>query len=234
MRSTFLAILASSAVLFALPASATLIGGEVLDRAVSNDAFEQGGTFEKLTLPFNPPNGATNTVGDDTFQRPNFYGFDEEQNVSFSSDLNVDLLAGSGGSGVLRPEDVTGSIVASHYLFFDPGPSTNLLATAKFDADILAIMWSRNTLDDSDFLANTGVTYLNPTLRGFESPDSVELLSDRELEFRASASTPGDYFRVLTEFSPRAEVPLPGTLLLLVPGIAGLLLARSAGARRAG
>lgn len=228
MRSIGAAAGAVFCLLLALPASATIIDGDVLDRpgSTTKDAFEQGGTFNKLTLPFDPPNGPTNTVGDDTFQTPNFYGFDEEQNVSFSSGIDVNLLTDSGTSGVLEPEDVSGSIVASHYMFFDPDNSTDLLATAEFDSDILAIIWSTQNLDDSDFLANTGVTYLNPGLRGFESPDSVQVTSPRTLEFTATASTPGDYFRVLTEFSPSAEVPLPSTLVLLIPGLAGLLLVR--------
>ena len=214
-------------VTLALPVHATIIGGTVTDRAGANDAFEQGGRFIKLSLPFDPPNGAVNTVGDNTFQTPDFYGFDEEQNVSFPSPLSVDLLASAGTSGVLSPSDVAGAVVASHYLFFDPDDSTDILGTVSFDADILAVMWSTNNLDDSDFLANTGVTYLNPTLRGFESPDSVALLGPRQLEFRATASTPGDYFRVLTEFSPGAEIPEPATAALLAVGLAGLGMSRS-------
>jgi hypothetical protein len=32
-----------------------------------------------------------------------------------------------------------GTIVASHYVFFDPGPSEHVIGTVDFDADILLI-----------------------------------------------------------------------------------------------
>lgn len=228
MKFLTLSITAVLASLLALPAHATIISGTVVDRdgPSTGDAFEDGGTFVKLTLPFNPPNGTMNTVRNDTFQTPNFYGFDEEQNVSFSSGINVNLLTSTNSAGILQPSDVADSIVASHYLFFDPDGSTELEGTVEFDSDILAISWSTDNLNNSHFLAN--ITNPKPVVdgHGLESPDSVELRSPRELRFRARASSPGDYFRVLTEFSPSAMVPVPGTGGLLLAGLAALLLGR--------
>jgi hypothetical protein len=65
-------------------------------------------------------------------------------------------------------------------------------------------MTSTTNLAASDFLANTGVNYLNPGARGLEFGDSVTISGARQILFDTFASSPGDYVRVLTEFSPTA------------------------------
>ena len=108
--------------------------------------------------------------------------------------------------------------MASHYIFFDPGPSQHIVGTVNFDSDVLAIITSTGTLAASDFLANTGVNYLDPTLRGLEAGDSVTISGPRQILFDTVASSPGDYVRVLTTFSP-AAVPEPGIGALLASGL---------------
>jgi len=95
--------------------------------------------------------------------------------------------------------------VASHYVFFDPTNGT-IDGTVDFDSDVLGIISTTNHLAASDYLANTGVNYLNPTLRGLEAGDSVTVSGVRQIRFDTSASTPGDYVRVLTVFSPGGAV----------------------------
>lgn len=111
-----------------------------------------------------------------------------------------------------------GTIVASHYVFFDPGPSEHVIGTVDFDADILGI----TDLAASDSLANTGVNYLNPGARGLEAGDSVTISGPRQILFDTFASSPGDYVRVLTAFSPAAAAPEPASLLLLGSGLMAL------------
>lgn len=191
-------------------ANATIIGGAVTDGSGSFVLLEPGFT----------DSDPDNTVGDDTFQNPNLYGFDEDQNTAVEdAPLNVDILAATGVAGQLP----VGTVVASHYIFFDPQGSTSQEGYVDFDSDILAILTSTDTLAASDYLANTGVTYLNPGLRGLEPGDSaaVDPVDARRLVVDWSASTPGDYVRVLTEFSPGAEAPAPGTIALLLAGIVG-------------
>lgn len=206
-RLTTLALVVGSLVLPAIQASATIITGGI------NSAGNANAQFIKLTVPF-ADSDPDNTVGDDTFQNGNLYGFDEDQNIVLTALLSVDVVPP--GDPLTLP---IGTTVASHYIFFDPVGNT-IDGYVDFDSDIVAIITSTNNLADSDFLANTGVNYLNPTLRGLEpGQDSVTIESARRIRFIASASTPGDYVRVLTAYSPGA-VPEPGTMTLL--GLAAL------------
>jgi len=209
--------------LIAVPAGATIIGGTV----TGGGAFANGGVFIKLTPPIANPFGPPNSVGNNTFQNNNLYGFDEDQNIVLAAPLNVDVVA----SGVVSPLPA-GSTVASHYIFFDPGPSTSMIGTVDFDSDIVAIITSTGFLLASDFLANTGVNYLNPGARGLEAGDDVTISGARQILFDTTASTPGDYVRVLTVFSPGA-IPEPGTIFLLPIGMVAIgVLAKRAPSRR--
>jgi hypothetical protein len=87
-------------------------------------------------------------------------------------------------------------------VFFDRGSSQHIIGSVNFDSNILGIITSTNNLAASDFFANTGVSYLNPGARGLEPGDSVTISGPNQILFDTCASSPGDYVRVLTEFSP--------------------------------
>ena len=89
-----------------------------------------------------------------------------------------------------------------------------MIGAVNLDSDILRIITTTNDLAASDFLANTGVNYLNPGNRGLEAGDSVTI--------DTVASSPGDYVRVLTTFSPAASTPEPGSLVWLGSGLMAL------------
>lgn len=192
--------------LFASTVSATIIGGTV----TGGQALSQGGIFIKIAPGFTDSN-PDNTVGNDTFQNPNLYGFDEDQNILLAAVLNVNI----------GTSPIAGETVASHYIFFDPDPSTTITGTVNFDSDVIGIITSTGLLAASDFLINTGVTYLNPGLRGLESGDTASISGLQQISINWRASRPGDYIRVLTQFSP-AAVPEPGTIILFGSGLMGL------------
>jgi len=212
------AALALSPVLFSAWAGADLAYGFTLSGSITGgDALAEGGEFLKLELPFETPQGAFNTVGNDTQQTYDLYAFDEDQNIFLTDDLLVDL-------GTTIP---SGTTVASHYLFFDPAVPATVTGTVTFDSEILGVITSTDTLFASDFLANTGVTYLNPVSRGLESGDSLAITGENELTFTLTANTPGDYVRVITAFSPTAEEeanPVPEPAGILGMAGAGLML----------
>jgi hypothetical protein len=203
-------IAAALSLLTAQPTMATIVGGTV----TGGTAFTAGGIFVKLTPPLTNLFGPPDSVGNDNFQSPNLFGFDEDQNILIGTALSVDVGTAPGA----------GTIVASHYVFFDPGPSQHIIGTVNFDSDVIAVITSTGTLAASDFLAKTGVNYLNPSARGLEPGDSVTISGARQILFDTFASSPGDYVRVLTQFSPAAAaVPEPGGKSMLGIGFASLL-----------
>ena len=186
------------------------MGGAV----TGGSAFAAGGAFFELTVPLLNPLGPPNSVGNDTFQLPNLYAFDEDQNIRLLAPLAMDV------GGVLP----AGTVVASHYVFFDPDQVQTILGTVNFSSQVLGIISSTGLLFASDFLANTGVNYLNPGARGLEVGDSVTISFTDQILFDTSASTPGDYVRIITARAP--DVPEPTTLAMLTIGLTGLVASR--------
>src|SRR5437879_5730551 len=74
-------------ILVAGPVSATITNGIV----TGGTALTAGGVFVKLTPPLANPFGPPNSVGNDTFQSPNLFGFDEDQNILLAAPLVVDV-----------------------------------------------------------------------------------------------------------------------------------------------
>lgn len=216
LRSKLVAALLGAS-LFAGAANATIISGAVTG-GTSNTA---GGTFVELD-----PNGA-HTIGNDNFQTHNLYGLNEGQNIVIGGPLNVDLLASSGTAGVLA----AGTVVASHYIVYDPRNADSILGNVSFDSQILALVWETANLAASDYLINNNVTYLNPGFRGLElhphpNNDMAWISAPNQVSVSLVASTPGDVLRVLTAYSPGADrVPEPGVLGILGLGFLGLSIA---------
>ena len=214
-----LAVTCGALLAAAAPGRASIISGSV----TGGTALANGGTFVQLTPPLANPFGPPNSVGNDNFQNPNLYAFNESQNILLAAPLAADV-----GQLVLP----AGTFVASHYVFFDP-VQANITGTVNFDSPVLAIITSTGTLLASDFLAQTGVNYLNPTARGLEpgQGDSATISGPNQVSVAFTAGSPGDYIRVLTAFSPgAAPVPEPASLAVLA-GLAGVGALR---ARRAG
>src|SRR5678816_1577974 len=97
------AVLVSAAtLLYVAPAVSTVTGG-----AVIGESTEPKGVFIKLTVPLGNPFGPANSVGQDTFNSPNLYAFDEDQNIVLKADLATDV-----GTNPIP----AGKTIASHYV----------------------------------------------------------------------------------------------------------------------
>ena len=192
------ALILTIALLIALvsPASAAITGATIISGGT-------GASFIKLTVPFDTST-LRNTIGEDTFQTNNLYGFDEDQNIVLAAPLTVDTTVAR--STILA----AGRKVKSHSIFFDP-VSGSIDATVDFDSDIVGLILSTLRLVASDSLEGGRVTYLSPALRGLEIDDSVTISGPRQIRFTSNASTPGDYIRVLTAESDVVHLPEPGT-----------------------
>ena len=185
-RFILAAILAS----LTLPAAATVLDGEIIRQ-------NGNGKFVKLD-----PTKAF-SVGNDNFDTPNLYAFDEDQNILLEKPIKVDF----GGTDGVIPAD---TVVASHYVFFDSLNGIHV-GYVDFDAPVLGVAAYQDTMAATDFLANTAVTYISTELRGLEQGEVVWV--DEDDPFRLwvywAGSSPGDYVRVFTEKSVGALSSLP-------------------------
>jgi len=174
-----------TAIVWPLLAYATILDGEILRQSGN-------GTFVKL----DPETGFS--VGNDTFDTCHLYGFDEDQNIELPKDIAVDI-------GGVNGRIAAGTIVASHYVFFDSLDGIHI-GTVLFDAPILGIAAFEDTMFATDFLANTKVKYISQELRGLERGDRAWIDEDdpNRLWVYWAGSSPGDYIRVFTERSPGA------------------------------
>jgi hypothetical protein len=166
---------------------------------------------------FNDISGYAGSVGQNNFDTLNLYGFNEDQNVMVTGGNLVPDV------GSMIPDQ---TIVASHYIFFDPTGNTQIFQEGyvTFDAKIIGVITSTALLTATDYLANNLVTYLSPTFRGLENGDTavIDAGNDKKLNLSWFASNPGDYVRVLTEYSPGAVPDTGATALLLGLGLAAL------------
>ena len=178
---------------FAAPASAAVVVGEVT-------GGNSGGEFEEVEP------GAGYTVGSNNQQSPNLFAFDEEQGAVLTADI----------AGI-----TAGTLVDSHYVFFDPAGNSTVEGTITFDEEILAIITSSGDLFATDYLGNPVVNYISGGLRGLENGDTATF-SGNTVTVSFRASSPGDYIRVLTRGEFTGAVPEPTTWAMLILGFLGI------------
>ena len=161
----------------------------------------------------------------------------EQQSIALIANLLLDTdlanpalryVTGAAGAGEIvfapggGPLIPAGTVVDVYYVYFDP-LNDSAFGTVTFDAPVLGIVAHTERLQGSDFLRVPGALYpANPAFanRGWEDNEWGQLSADRmTLTFNASATSPGDQFRIITA---AAAVPEPASLLLFGIGAAVL------------
>jgi len=183
---------ASAATLFAAAASADIVsisdGGVILDPAPAD--FPQPDTFESSVVQ----------------------GINERQSLVLDEDLEIDDLEDFIGVVDLS----AGDTVDSHLLAFDPTTTESVSdIEITFENEILAVITNDQTLADTHAIFGLpGLNYPGfVSLYGFEATESTFSLDGNTIVFSGQASSPGDYFRVLT------AIPAPGTGALAGVGL---------------
>jgi len=170
-----------------VPARAAITGASL----TGGQALANGGAILQLTAPL--PDILPNGFDDD-----NVRIFDEVQNLTLSSVVILDTADPALSSNVLG----VGSVVSSHYLFFDTAASNvDAIGTVTFDQPILGVIRFNEQHDSSDpVLGEPTVVYGvgNPSL---ESAD-VATFTGNTLSFDITAVSPGDALRIVTGVNP--------------------------------
>lgn len=223
MRTLVLSLAAVAASLVAAPAQATFVS-----LGACNGAFA-------CTITTTPPNPIKEDPDDGVL-----LAWNEVQNLVLTQDLRVDRVfdenasfvqAVSGGDFLIK----AGTIVSSHYLQWDPGngSSSSVSTTISLDSQVFAFITADSNLFNSDFLGLPGLDYADFGLRGLESGDKTEF-NGANVDIDWTASSPGDWTRLITAFSPGGvtPVPVPAAAPLLGLGLAALGLFGYRGRRR--
>jgi len=169
-------------------------------------------TANKSFLKIAPPPA----VGDDNQQdATHLLAFDERQNHTLTVPLTLNITS-SGVGNVIVP---AGTVVSSHYVFYDPADPAGIQGTVNFTETVLGIIEVDGDLDASAAeVGAPGTVYNSPNLLGLEGIDAVSVSGPNQIEFNVSAGSPGDYVRVIT-------VPEPASVALLAPAV-GLMMRR--------
>lgn len=136
--------------------------------------------------------------------------WDEVQNFQLLQDLRVDRVADPNASFILPDGSGykirAGTIVSSHYIQWDngSGASNTVGATITLDSDIFAFITADQKMFDSDApLGLPGLDYNDFGSRGLESGDTTTI-NGSAVDINWTATSPGDWTRLITAFSPAA------------------------------
>lgn len=211
MFKGFISVLALGSALVSGAAQATIIG------------YTNCTGANACSVTMTPPNPVTANPNDGIL-----LGWDEVQNITLAADLRVDRVFDMGASFVGSDANglfiKAGTIVSSHYFQWDPGEGSagTVNATINLDSQVFAFITDTQKLFDTDAaLGLTGLDYNDFGLRGLEGADTTNF-NGGNVDISWTASSPGDWTRLITAFSPAADIPEPGTLALMGLGLAGL------------
>ncbi len=158
----------------------------------------------------NPPEQITKDPNNDLL-----LAWNEKQNVTLNSDLKVDRVYNASVSFVKKISHgfiiKKGTVVSSHYVQWDSSsgdPSSghkSVQATINADSQIFAFITDDQKLFNSDnILGLSGIDYNDFKNRSLEPKDNTNF-NGQSVEIDWQASSPGDWTRMITAYSPKAE-----------------------------
>ncbi|MEC9432936.1 MAG: VPLPA-CTERM sorting domain-containing protein [Pseudomonadota bacterium] len=210
---------------FAMRAAAAAVAALVLAQPAAATLVEVNPCSATCTITSTPPNPVSPDPNDGVLLLWN-----ERQNVTLTAPLAVDRVFDTGASFVSGSSGnfmlAAGTVVSSHYVQWDPsGASGSIQATITADSQIFAFITADVKLFNSDdILGLPGVDYNDFTNRGLESGDSTSF-SGQSVAIDWTATSPGDWTRLITAYSPSADVPVPAALPLLAAALGAFGLA---------
>lgn len=212
IRKYCILVLGTVSAFYTFNTSATLIG------------FPNCTGANACTITNSPPNPVTQDPNDGIL-----LAWDEVQNFTLTQNLRVDRVFDSTASFVTSDGFggfiiAAGTIVSSHYFQWDPGngSSSRVDATIATDSQAFAFITTDQKLFGSDFLGLASIDYNDFGLRGLEINDTTNFNGDF-VNISWNASSPGDWTRMITAFSPAAVVPVPAAVWLFGSGLLGLV-----------
>ncbi len=181
----------------------------VADATISNITDLTGANSFDISAP---PDGFT------VVKNPNdgiLKAWDEVQNFTLTEPLRVDRVFDENASFVSDAGGgdffiAAGTTVSSHYFQWDPGNGSagRVTATIELDSRAFAFITADDNLFDSDdFLGLPGIDYNDFVFRGLEDGDTTTFNNDK-VDISWAASSPGDWTRLITAFSPAAAPEL--------------------------
>ncbi len=196
--------------------------GALLAAATSQAAIISTGGSAVLNMP--------SSVVPGVVQGPNINVFTEKTSVLLGSSLSLDHVntgTVNAPASLVGGSVAAGTLIDSYFVHYDPANSANASGVVRFSTPILGVMVNNAAFNAShSALGNGAVAYGTATgAYGLElsaNADRFSISPDRKvLEFRFSASNPGDRIRVVTQ-----AVPEPGTLAAAGIGFAAFLRKR--------
>ncbi|WP_375186437.1 VPLPA-CTERM sorting domain-containing protein [Pseudooceanicola sp.] len=175
------------------------------------------------TITSTPPNPVSQNPNDRTLlawnEKQNFV-LTERLRVDRVFDTNASFVSSAGGGDYFLE---VGTIVSSHYIQWDNdgSGSDRIQTTIGLDSQIFAFITADQNLFDSDYLGLPGLDYADFNLRGLENSDTT-IFNGSDVDIDWTASSPGDWTRLITAYSPSAEVPVPAALPLLLGAFGAL------------
>lgn len=137
-----------------------------------------------ITFDASPPSVVTG----DAFNISGMYYFDEIQGYILASELAVDV-----GANISA-----GTSVDSYFVYHDPVGAEWQSGTMTFDADVLGVIHLQDALVASNYLGKPSLTYNLSCVNCWWDGPAVISADKRTVTLSCSASSPGDFLRVIT------------------------------------